>query len=1201
MNENNLDNKENDVVNCSSLKNENEDNIIENVSKIKKIVGFEEEKIFNTTSKYKLDYAGLIKYINKFEQKDLYDQNEYFCNLLLMPKEINIKDKIITLYNLSKISQKTDKKELLIRIVIKFGKILKNQNNIDIKYYMNSYSKVAKILCEDYQNYFYAYKFIKKSSILVNNSKNYSSESDDIQIATNFSLITQKTSEYLSEKKSLFSDESAKEKIKQINELTSSILDNKNNTETDENDENKKYLYVINKEWLYNLIQFINPLIVSLSNDQNIDNSIQKSFELEYIYELYIDEKEKENSQPDKAFPGPIDNFKITSFKDSWKDNENLDENDYIKKKAEYYLVNYEDWTFLNSFFGHTNILRRKKEYLDYISFQFILFDKRIKIKEQNLHLLKERYIQVNKHINIKKLKEKILRCIDNELKPNEKEKQICFFILDRDKSDILIEATFGYISKIKMYESFFIKKIEFQDEDNLDKFFSEFDKNKHILLVEILQDGEMNFLFQIEKDKNKCTICEKKIKDEKDIYKCEICHFSLFCSKACAYNSDDHRLLDVKVKNLKTEQYNIKDILSYKHNYNLMAGNQGRVTISIDGEDESFFTSAIHCLSNTLALTKYFLIKRYEDEKKEGYKKYFTDIYYKLIKALWDYGSHNISMKIESFCKNIGLTNLKNADPCDFIYKLLDKLNEELNKASGDYNKDIEEQKEGESDEETSKRFLSNFKKKKNSVITDLFMGQYKESIKCIFCGTKYIKFPHFFSLGIPMPDKKSNIQIKLFTKNSNFYYINIKVNENSEMKDFLFKAIEYLNKKTYINHLLNTKTEDGIFNYNITEVPEKYLYNSLQFVEVNKDFKIVKVYKTSYINCPTGKDNKKNLYYNSKYKNSFDTLKYKDYKNTLDKKNPTELIIIEKGINSSKADSIPFYVYALTEVEKETMFYGIKKSHKILSYPVVLLTNKNETLDDLKTKIFLKFQKTLVNHMKDDLNSIDIYYPHFSQGWENPKVKDPKCPICLKNISKSFCCCLAESMDKSTTVEKLLEKQEKDRPLILYAKSFLYDKKKYIYKGMELFYEKNNEIETKENFSLFDSLDCFNVAKTSEEKFFCKHCNDNRPFKKEINLYSLPIYLILQIKKGKSDKYIEYKENIDLKEYIINPNKTNSIYDLYAVILQKKSLNSCYYLSYCKNFDRWISYDIEGIDLANNIINKDAYILFYKRSDVE
>ena len=585
----------------------------------------------------------------------------------------------------------------------------------------------------------------------------------------------------------------------------------------------------MNKEWIKNLLSFIKAFIkYSEKEDKNKDKFIEKSFDYNYITKCYLKENSKEEGNELPAFPGNVNNYDITSFKDCWIDKENEDENDYIKKKAEYVLVNHKDWTLITELFGFTNIIRRKKDNLDLIPFKFILFDKRIKPSANNINLIKERYIQVNKGINIWQLKQKIFRCVDNVLKSNYKEKQICFFILERKNSNILVEMTYSFIQNVPMFESTHIRQIELKDEDSLEKLFSVFDQKKHILIIEIIGKDDMNYFVQIERGNYKCTNCFKQLNDEKEIYKCKLCHFSIFCSQSCANNSDYHRKIDKKLNQIMEKQYTKSDIFSEKYEYLLINGSRGRANISIDGDDETFFVSSIHCLSNSLYLTKYFMAEKHKNEQKPGKVKYLSNTYYKLINALWENQGKDIRMNIPEFCKYLNLTVSSSTDPYDFIFKLLDLFNEELNRGSGEQKKEIEDQKKGETDEETSKRFLDNELKYKNSIITDLFLGQYKSVSKCLSCGNETITFPNFAGMSLPIPDKKTNIQIKLFTSNLKFCYVNLKIDEKTEMKDILFKAIEYLNgnKQDYIKYLLNNKSKDFIINHNVTEKKKKVLY---------------------------------------------------------------------------------------------------------------------------------------------------------------------------------------------------------------------------------------------------------------------------------------------------------------------------------------------------------------------------------------
>ena len=73
-------------------------------------------------------------------------------------------------------------------------------------------------------------------------------------------------------------------------------------------------------------------------------------------------------------------------------------------------------------------------------------------------------------------------------------------------------------------------------------------------------------------------------------------------------------------------------------------------------------------------------------------------------------------------FCDRIGLKFNSNIEPSDFIFHLFEKLNEELNRAPGDTNKEIEEKKEEESEEQACKRF-NIFKKKRKILLFEIYL----------------------------------------------------------------------------------------------------------------------------------------------------------------------------------------------------------------------------------------------------------------------------------------------------------------------------------------------------------------------------------------------------------------------------------------------------------------------------------------------
>ena len=287
MNENILEKKENDKNNkFLSLKEENEDTLIENRSKTNKIIEKLEEKEINESPKYKISYTSVLSYINRPNKPKIDDQKELITNLLLIPSNINIKDKASVLNSLVNFYKKSGQKELLIRIAIKFEKMIKENKNLDAKYFITCFYTIASILWENYQNFFYALKYINKCSVIVNTNKNKYDEKSSILINDSMNLISQATASYLADKKKIFTDETSIEKAKKIDELINMILTEQNNKETDENDENKKYLYVINRDWIFSLLTFIKPFLTESKDDKNKStNLVEKYFEFNYVCE----------------------------------------------------------------------------------------------------------------------------------------------------------------------------------------------------------------------------------------------------------------------------------------------------------------------------------------------------------------------------------------------------------------------------------------------------------------------------------------------------------------------------------------------------------------------------------------------------------------------------------------------------------------------------------------------------------------------------------------------------------------------------------------------------------------------------------------------------------------------------------------------------------------------------------------------------
>ena len=182
--------------------------------------------------------------------------------------------------------------------------------------------------------------------------------------------------------------------------------------------------------------------------------------------------------------------------------------------------------------------------------------------------------------------------------------------------------------------------------------------------------------------------------------------------------------------------------------------------------------------------------------------------------------------------------------------------------------------------------------------------------------------------------------------------------------------------------------------------------------------------------------------------------------------------------------------------------------------------------------------------------------------------------------------------------------------RPIILFANAN-YESSGELYKGIKF----NSNSDNKSKITIYDSLELFNKEEIldGEEKWFCNKCEARQKATKKMEIYKIPRYLIIQFKRfkqrgnimrnilgSKNDTFIYYNEVLNLSNYVIGPDKDNSIYELYGVILHKSLSNDGgHYISFCKNNGRWIVYNDDIFELCKNFIDKDAYLLFYERKE--
>ena len=136
-----------------------------------------------------------------------------------------------------------------------------------------------------------------------------------------------------------------------------------------------------------------------------------------------------------------------------------------------------------------------------------------------------------------------------------------------------------------------------------------------------------------------------------------------------------------------------------------------------------------------------------------------------------------NLNKLINNGRKAVRFRGYGQQDSHEFMSIFLDYLNEDLNRINKKEYIEMKEKGENESDIECAKRFWECNLKRNDSIVTDLFCGQYKSTITCPKSGFFNITFDPFYTVNLPL--------LTQITRRRNYYY------HSSEKIDFKFYYI--------------------------------------------------------------------------------------------------------------------------------------------------------------------------------------------------------------------------------------------------------------------------------------------------------------------------------------------------------------------------------------------------------------------------
>ena len=714
------------------------------------------------------------------------------------------------------------------------------------------------------------------------------------------------------------------------------------------------------------------------------------------------------------------------------------------------------------------------------------------------------------------------------------------------------------------------------------------------------------------------------------------------------------------------------------------------------------FMNSSIACLSNCTELTYYFLNGDYKKDINEenalGMKGDLARSWGELMHQYWVEDTRvgdptdlkdTIGRKVAKF-RGYG-----QQDSNEFMSYFLDYLNEDLNKITKKEYIEMKEKGDDESDEECSKRFWDCNLKRNDSIITDLFCGQFKSTITCPDCNWINISFDPFDTINLPLLTQIKNRN--LFNEELdefNFFYvpkycfrnpINL-ILKKTPRSDQLKDIVDRIKKEK--NFIYHDKIDELYFNdmYNkekfmttdITDTIQKFL-SSHEYIfsyDINKEYDIqICAYfwerddkgsssefpRMIFLKKDMSVDNLwKQLYiYIRKYilspfiksKGEKDELsleieKYIDDKNLqLNDDTLIELILKEyQDIfeickeNEEKENKMNEDKEEIEKQQNEKMTNEKEEKKEIEMKDININENREITNDDNKNKntneekkdekmmVDTKVEegesknKTKKELIKDFIN--DLPFKVFMSK-ERRSTINPDIPLFDKDnfmkISKEF-----KEIFNSKKFEDTFDKEDnhtKDYKIIVQfnkeskyinEKTFNldeFDKYTLDYKIKEPKKE-GEEGEFSGKMTLEKCLKKFCKEEVLQEgnEWYCKKCKKHVLTKKKMEFFYLPKILIICFKRfvkdsfrwEKNDDEVEFPiYNLDMKDFVIGPDKDHSKYDLFAVSQHYGSTGFGHYTAVCKNDGKWYSYNDSSCSETNenDALSSAAYVLFYRR----
>lgn len=499
-----------------------------------------------------------------------------------------------------------------------------------------------------------------------------------------------------------------------------------------------------------------------------------------------------------------------------------------------------------------------------------------------------------------------------------------------------------------------------------------------------------------------------------------------------------------------------------------------------------------------------------------------------------------------------------------------LDYIGEDLNKVSVKPYCELDEQRDGEDDFDAAQRFWEMHLARNNSIITDLFTGQFKSTIECPECKWVSKTYDPFNTLSLPIPKLKSiivyflpkygmrktikfNLRIlpnSLFGDLSHIIKTSHDLEADFEQLRFMIISDQVMTKLALPKDNILNREDSHIFCCDTDSTLEGELVNLPIYFSTNEGRnsyprmismtktmgssyfkKILFFYARKFINLPidqTEYEDEAKLFNTQFIKTSDDLIKIcsVEYEKIFNSKTEEQSKKITDFINN-----LPYKLYLEKDNQRKCVFDNLSSEEK----------NKNE-------QQFINNIFELIKDKWDFVLSFDNSNPYFRSN----------------ELTTMNQCTIMESNQKEVEV------------------------------------------------SLINCLEYFQLTEQlgSGNEWYCKKCKKHQLAYKKMELFYLPRLLIIHLKRFTSSRYHSDKigtlvdfpiNDLDMSNFEVGQIVDNLKYDLYAVSQHYGGCGGGHYTAICKNNGQWYNYNDSSVSRAdgNSAVSSAAYVLFYRRKD--